>query len=43
MNMPKNCGFLGKILVEVGLKEGQKKGWRYSIKLDFRGIVCENR
>jgi hypothetical protein len=43
MNIPKNCGVLGKILVEIGLEEDEKKRWKDSIKMDFREIVCENR
>jgi hypothetical protein len=43
MNIPKNCGFLGKVLVEIGLEEDEKKRWKGSIKMDFREIVSENR
>ena len=40
MNIPKNCGFLGKILVEIDLEEDEEKRWKDSIKMDFKGIVC---
>jgi hypothetical protein len=35
--------FIGKILVEIGLEEDPKKRWKDNLKMDFRGIVCENR
>jgi len=36
MNIPKNCGFLGKILVEIGLEEDEKKR-----KIGLRCILGE--
>jgi hypothetical protein len=29
--------------VEIGLEEDPKKRWKDNLKMDFRGIVCENR
>jgi hypothetical protein len=32
MNIPKNCGFLGKILVEIGLEEDEKKDGKIALR-----------